>query len=179
MDADGGLGFADWVAGQRLSRQPCKRQRRAGGQALGFAGLLPLTFLPVPWPRGALERCLGQRRLGPDFSCRSCGRQRRTGRRGLGVAGWIAGQGVCAVLLVPSRPSSLPFPPLPFSRLPSPRGALERCVGQRITLGQGLGVAVLRVVADAVLGASAVRVAACASDGACHGACERIRLAWP
>ncbi|WP_287000200.1 hypothetical protein, partial [Thalassospira sp.] len=59
------------------------------------------------------------------------------------------------------------------------RGALERCVGQRITLGQGLGVAVLRVVADAVLGASAVRVAACASDGACHGACERIRLAWP
>jgi hypothetical protein len=148
MDADGGLGFADWVAGQRLSRQPCKRQRRAGGQgfgvpgsaaeavaclrrdagqprwgaqcawqrisgagwsfgsckrqrrtdgqALGFAGFLPLPFLPVALPRGALERCAEQHGSGPDFSCGPCGRQRRTGRRGLGVAGLVAGQGVLA-----------------------------------------------------------------------------------
>ncbi len=220
-------GALERCAGQRISgvcllRGLCGRQRRTRGQGLGAAGSIvrvacacavllllslpaslpfpPLPFSRLPSPRGALERCLGQRRLGPDFSCRSCGRQRRTGRRGLGVAGWIAGQGV---LPSPCNRQRRTFGQaldlagllvLPFLPLPSPRGALERCAEQhisgpgllrgpcgrqRITLGQGLGVAVLRVVAYAVLGASAVRVAACASDGACHGACERIRLAWP
>ncbi|KZB64462.1 hypothetical protein AUP42_00695 [Thalassospira lucentensis] len=99
MDADGGLGFADWVAGRRLSRQPCNRQRRTFGQGLDLAGLLVLPFLPVPWPRGALERCAGQRISGVCLLRGLCGRQRRIRGRGWRVAGLVAGWGSAAFAL--------------------------------------------------------------------------------
>ena len=159
MDADGGLGFADWVAGRRLSRQPCKRQRRAGGQGLGVPGsaaeAVACLRRDAGQPRWGAQ-CAGQRISGAGLSFGACKRQRRTDGQGSG-AGWVAKVAcACAVLLVPSRPSSLPFLPLPFSRLPWSRGALERCVGQHIsgvcllrglcgrqrrTRGQGLGAA--------------------------------------
>lgn len=136
---------------------------------------------------GSVERSARVWTLRDCWCCRSCPCRGRVGRwngaRGnvypgcVYCAGFAGGSVEFAVavgvLRVWSPGGGVLLSPCNRQHRSGPGLLCGPCGRQRITLGQGLGVAVLRVVADAVLGASAVRVA-----DACHGACERIRLAW-